>query len=516
MRRLLRILVAGSLLWTLPVRGADLRIGLAADVTSMDPHFLSIAPNINIAWHVFDALTHVDEDARLVPGLAVSWRAVDPTTWEFRLRRGVRFHDGTELTAEDVVFSIERTSQVPGGQFRTFTQRILGKEIVDSHTLRFKTATPYAMVPYDLNSVFVVSKKAAARSGAEDFDSGKAMIGTGPFRFVRFARGDRVELARNDGYWGAKPSWEKVIFRIVPTDPARLAGLLSGELDAIEQVPTADLARIRRNARLQIAQKVSWRTIFFYLDQYRDHAPGLTDKAARPLARNPFRDLRVRQALSKALNRQAIAERLMDGAAIPASNLVSPPVFGHAPDLAPEPYDPEGAKRLLAEAGYPEGFAITLSATNNRYVNDEQIAQAVAQMLARVGVRARVEALPVNAYLSKGRKGEFAFAMFGWGSFSGDLALRALVATANADKGFGAFNWSGYSNPRVDELLERAFASVDEKRREALAREAMRLAMRDYAVIPLHHQVTTWAMKKPLAYTPRTDEFTFAHHFRAQ
>jgi peptide/nickel transport system substrate-binding protein len=342
------------------------------------------------------------------------------------------------------------------------------------------------------------------------------MIGTGPFRFVRFARGDRVELARNDGYWGAKPSWEKVIFRIVPTDPARLAGLLSGELDAIEQVPTADLARIRRNARLQIAQKVSWRTIFFYLDQYRDHAPGLTDKAARPLARNPFRDLRVRQALSKALNRQAIAERLMDGAAIPASNLVSPPVFGHAPDLAPEPYDPEGAKRLLAEAGYPEGFAITLSATNNRYVNDEQIAQAVAQMLARVGVRARVEALPVNAYLSKGRKGEFAFAMFGWGSFSGDLALRALVATANADKGFGAFNWSGYSNPRVDELLERAFASVDEKRREALAREAMRLAMRDYAVIPLHHQVTTWAMKKPLAYTPRTDEFTFAHHFRAQ
>jgi peptide/nickel transport system substrate-binding protein len=159
---------------------------------------------------------------------------------------------------------------------------------------------------------------------------------------------------------------------------------------------------------------------------------------------------------------------------------------------------------------------MTLSATNNRYVNDEQIAQSVAQMLARVGVRARVEALPVNAYLPKARKGEFAFAMLGWGSFSGDLALRSLVATANADKGFGAFNWSGYSNPRVDAFLERAFASVDEKRREALARDAMRLAMRDYAVIPLHHQVTTWAMKKSLAYAPRTDEFTFAHHFRAQ
>ena len=417
MRRLLRILAAGSILSGLPAHGAELRIGLAADVTSMDPHFLAIAPNINIAWHVFDALTHVDEDTRLIPGLAVSWRPLDATTWEFRLRRGVRFHDGAELTAEDVVFSIERTLKVPNGQYGIFTRRIVGKEVVDAHTLRLKTATPYAMVPYDLNSVFIVSRKAAARSGPEDFDSGKAMVGTGPFRFVRFARGDRVELARNDDYWGAQggksAAWEKVTFRIVPTDPARLAGLLSGELDAIEQAPTADLQRIRRDARLQIAQKVSWRTIFFYLDQYRDRAPGLADKAGRPLERNPFRDLRVRRALSKAINRQAIAERLMDGAAIPASNLVSPPVFGYAPDLKPEPYDPEGAKRLLAEAGYPDGFAMTLSATNNRYVNDEQIAQAVAQMLARVGVRARVETLPLNAYLPKGRKGEFAFAMFG-------------------------------------------------------------------------------------------------------
>ena len=270
MRRLLRILVAGSILWVSPLQAAELRIGLAADVTSMDPHFLNIAPNINISSHVFDALTHVDQDARLAPGLAVSWRAVDATTWEFRLRRGVRFHDGAELTAEDVVFSIERTFQVPNGQYRTFTQRIVGKEVLDAHTLRLKTATPYAMVPYDLVSVFIVSRKAAARSGPEDFDSGRAMIGTGPFRFARFARGDRVELARNEDYWGGKPAWEKVTFRIVPTDPARLAGLLSGELDAIEQVPPADLPRIRRDARLNTVQKVSWRTIFFYLDQYRD------------------------------------------------------------------------------------------------------------------------------------------------------------------------------------------------------------------------------------------------------
>ncbi len=514
MRRLLRTLVAAWTLWLPGAQCTELRIGLAADVTSMDPHFLNLQPNVNISWHVFDALTHVDEDTRLIPGLAVSWRAVDATTWEFRLRKGVRFHDGAEFTAEDVVFSIERTLKVPNGQFRTFTQRIVEKTIVDAHTLRLKTAAPYAMVPYDLDSVFIVSKKAAERAAAEDFDSGRAMVGTGPFRFSRFARGDRVELARNDAYWGGRAAWDKVTFRIVPADPARLAGLLSGELDAIEQVPTADLPRIRRDSAFRTEQKVSWRTIFFLPDQYRDRAPGLTDKRGKPLERNPFRDLRVRQALSKAINREAIAVRLMDGAALPASNLVSPPVFGYAPDLKPEPYDPEGARKLLATAGFADGFAMKLAAPNNRYVNDDQIAQAVAAMFARVGIRAQVDAMPINSYLTKARKGDFAFAMLGWGSFSGDLALRSLVATANPEKGFGAFNWSRYSNPRVDELIERGFSSIDEKKREGLAREAMRLAMRDYAAIPLHHQLATWAMKSSLAYAPRTDEFTFAHHFR--
>ncbi len=496
------------------LHAAELRIALAADVTSVDPHFANIAPNNNIGWHVFDALTHVDADARLIPGLAVSWRAVDGTTWEFMLRRGVKFHDGSDFTAEDVVFSIERAAKLPNGQFAGFVQRIVSKQIVDPYTIRLKTAAPYAMVPQDLNSVFIVSRRAAAKAGTEDFNSGRAMAGTGPFRFVAFRRGERVELARNDGYWGGAPAWEKVAFRIMPTDPARLPALLPGDAGLIEQVPPADLARIRTRGDLQVARKVSWRTIFFHLDQYRDRPPGVTDRAGKPLERNPFKDARVRLALSHAINREAIAARVMEGTAIAAANLVSPPVFGHAAGLKPETYDPEGAKKLLAEAGYPNGFAMAVHAPNNRYVNDDQIAQVVAQMLARIGIAARVETQPINVYLGKARAGEFAFAMLGWGSFSGDLALRALVVTPNAAKGTGAWNWSHYSNAKVDALIEQAFANVDEKEREALAREAMTLAMKDTAVIPLHHQLVSWAMKKPLAYAARTDEFTFAHHVR--
>jgi peptide/nickel transport system substrate-binding protein len=513
----LRSAIALALAWTVSVAGAaDLRLGLAADVTSMDPHFVNLQPNNLVAWHVFDALTRIDENARLVPGLAESWKATDATTWEFRLRRGVRFHDGTELTAEDVIFSLERPATITNspGSFVPFTRPLVFKQAVDRYTVRLKTAGPYAMVPYDLNSVFIVSRRAAAGLKSQDFDAGRGMIGTGPFRFVSFKRGDRVELARHDQYWGERPAWDRVTLRIIPNDPARLAALLANDVDAIEQIPTADLARLKGNANFEIAQKVSWRTIFLHLDQYRDRVPGMTDKGGRPLERNPFKDARVRQAVSKAINRQGLVDRVMEGQAVPAANLVAPPVFGHVAGLKPEPFDADGAKKLLAEAGFAQGFSMVLHAPNNRYVNDEQVAQAVAQMLTRAGINTRVETLPAAVYFVRARNGDFGLAMLGWGSFSGDLALRTVVAAFDAEKGYGTWNWSRYSNPRLDALVERSLATLDEAKREAVAREAMTLAMQDHAVIPLHHQIASWAMRKGLAYGARTDEYTFAHHFR--
>jgi peptide/nickel transport system substrate-binding protein len=494
---------------------AELRIGLSADVTTMDPHFVAAQPNLTAQQHVFDALVRTDEKSRPVPGIA-TWRTPDPRTWEFQLRKGVKFHDGAELTAEDVVFSLERPYSITGspGGFQTYVRPIVAKEVVDRYTVRLKTAAPYGALLQDLAEVMIVSKRAAARASGEDFDRGQAAIGTGPYKLVRFVRGSRVELARHDQYWGGRLPWERVTLLILPSDPVRTAALLSGQVDAIEHVPTADIARLRRNSALRLEQTVSWRTIFLHVDQSRDRPPGVASKAGSALERNPFKDVRVRRALSKAINRQAIADRVMEGLALPAANVVSPSVFGHNPAVKPEPYDPEGAMKLLGEAGYPGGFSVTIGTPNNRYMNDEQVAQTVAQMFSRIGVATRVEAMPLSVYFGRARNREFGVALLGWGSRAADLALRSLAATAAPDKGYGAWNWGGYSNPRLDELVARSLGTVDSAKREAVAREAAALAASDVAFIPLHYQVVTWAMRSALSYTARTDEFTFAHDFK--
>ncbi|SNS87015.1 peptide/nickel transport system substrate-binding protein [Noviherbaspirillum humi] len=497
---------------------AELKLGLSADVSSLDPHFVNIAPNIAFSQHLFDALVHVDPDGKLIPGLATSWRAVDPTTWEFKLRRGVKFHDGSELTADDVVFSIARPAQLTSspGPFTSYTKQITDAKATDPYTVRLKTAMPYGPLPLDLNSIFIVSKKAAQSASTEDFNSGKALVGTGPFKFASFKRGDRIEVTRNDQYWGDKPAWDKVTFRIITSDTPRLAALLSGDVDAIEAVPTADIAKLKTNPKYRLEQKTSWRTIFWHMDQSRDKSPFITDKAGKPLDKNPLKDVRVRQAISKAINRQAMVERTMEGLAVPASNIVAPGILGHADAIKPEAYDPNGAKKLLADAGYPDGFGITLHGPNNRYVNDDQVVQTVAQFLTRIGIQAKVETMPLSSYFGRARAGEFSMALLGWGSLAGDFALRSLVGTPDPNSGWGTWNWGKYSNPKLDEQVRASLGSVDEKKRADLAKEAAAAALKDYAVIPLHHQMATWAVRKGVRYAARTDEFTFAHQFRPE
>ncbi|MNR82296.1 Periplasmic dipeptide transport protein precursor [compost metagenome] len=501
-----------------PLWAADLKLALSADVSSLDPHYLNIAPNVAFSSHIFDALVNVDANGKLVPGLATSWRTIDAKTWEFKLRHDVKFHDGSAFTAEDVVFSLDRPAKLTNspGPYTAYTKQIIAKKIVDPYTVRLSTAAPYGPLALDVSAIFIVSKKAAEKASTEDFNSGKALIGTGPYKFVSFKRGDRIEVARNDQYWGGKSDWDKVSFRIITNSAPRLAALLSGDVDAIEGVPTADLSKLKGNAKFKLEQKISWRTIFWELDQSEKSPRYVTDKAGKPLPSNPLRDIRVRQAISKAINRQALVERTMEGLAVPASNIVAPGLLGYNDALKVEAYDPEGAKKLLAEAGYPNGFALTLHGPNDRYINDAQVVQTVAQFLNRIGIQTKVETLPLSVYFSKARAGEFSVALLGWGTLAGDFGLRTLVGTSNPDIGWGTWNWGKYSNPALDKLIAESLGSVDQAKREGYAKQAAAVAMKDYAVVPLHHQYATWAMRKGLKYTARTDEFTFAHQFHPE
>ena len=430
----------------------------------------------------------------------------------------MKFHDGSELTAEDVVFSINRVPNVPNspGPFTAYTKAIVATEIVDPYTLRLKYAVPYPLAPNDLSTIYIVSKKVATGATTEDFNSGKAAIGSGRFKLVRYVNGDRVELARNDAYWGEKPVWDKVTFKIIKNEASRVAALLSGDVDAIEGVPTADLARLKADPKFNVTSKISHRVIYFNFDHLDRVSPFITAKDGKPLPRNPLLDIRVRRAMSKAINRQAIADRVMEGQAVPSGQLVSERLFGHVPSLKADPYDPDGAKKLLAEAGYPDGFNITIHGPSGRYVNDEKIVQAVAQMLARVGIAAKVETAPMGPYSGRAAKQEFSFHMVGWGASTGEASspLRSLLATFNRDKGLGAVNWGRYSNPKVDYLIEQALQQVDDENRRIMLQRATELAMQDLGIMPIHFQYTVWATTKGVTYVPRTDEYTLAFQFK--
>ena len=504
--RLLASVVACWILCWTSAFAADLRIALSADVTTMDPHGPLLQSNVVVHKHIFDALTRFDGHGRIIPGLAESWSNPDSLTWDLKLRRGVRFHDGSEFTAEDVVYSLERPLKLKElSGFASNVRVIAAKQVLDPHTIRLITSVPYGALLEDLAVVLIVSK---------DFDSGKTAVGTGPFRLVKYAPGDRVQLARHPEYWAGAPPWDNVTLRIISAAPVRTAALLSDDVDAIENVSPADLPRLTKDTRFRFARAVSWRTIFLHLDQYRDVPPGVTDKSGKPLASNPFKDLRVRQALSKAINREALVKQVMEGLAVPAGNIASPTVVGHEPAVKPDAYDPEGARRLLAEAGYPSGFQVSLATPNNRYVNDEQVALACAQMWSRIGVTTKVEAMPMAAYVPKARKYEFGAALLGWGYPAADLSLKQLAATPSQERGYGAWNWGRYSNPHLDKLIEQSLQTTSPAQRETAARAASTVAARDLAFIPLHYQIVTWAMKQSLDYAARTDEFTLAHFFK--
>lgn len=494
---------------------ADLVIGRATEQSSLDPLFSRSGTNYSTSGQIFDRLVHNDRNNQLQPALAVSWRALDATTWEIKLRDKVKFHDGGDFTAEDVVFSFERARNVPNSpaSFAGAVASIANMRALDRLTVQLKTSQPVPLLIEQIGRAFILSKKAATGLTTADFNAGKGMIGTGPYQFVEWRPAQQLLLRRNPGYWGARPDFDNVTLRFIAKDASRLAALLAGDVDLIDEVSPDGARQLKAGGQARVFSIGSTRLIYLALDSERDQSPFVTDSAGKPLDRNPLKDARVRRALSMMIDRKLIVDRLLDGSGEPAGQMVPQGIGGFDPALPPPKPDVAAAKKLLAEAGYPNGFGLTLHTSVDRFARDSDLAQAIGQMLSRGGIKINnVFAVPYNVYAGAATRREYSAFIFGFGTTTPDstIGLMNVLATFDKEAGLGAFNRSRYSNPLFDTALKRSLTEFDEAKRMASLREATRIAFNDVAVVPLYWPIVHWAAKKGIVYEARRSEETLA------
>ncbi len=492
-----------------PALAAELVIGAATPPTSMDPQYQALGSNNELAFHAFNALLEQGPKMEYSAGLATSWGPTDdPLVWEFKLRKDVKFHNGAPFTAHDVVFSYTRALDVPGAP-STYKRRLVkvAKTVaVDDYTLRVHTKTPFPLLANFLAAVPIVSRGIGKDAKPTEFNDGSKLYGTGPYKFVEFVTGDHATYVANPDYWGPKPKWDKVTFRWITSGPARVAALLSGDVDVIAKVPTTDVEKLEANPNITVSCDVSGRLLYWSLDVFRENAEYITAKDGSPIA-NPLRDLRVRQAFTLAIDRNVIADDVMDGLAVPANQIVPEGFGGYSADIAVPTLDIEKAKRLMDEAGYGDGFKLTIHATNNRYVNDARLAQAIAQMLTRIGIEVSVETMPVAVYYGKARKHEFTMAQIGWSTASGESSAILLPALSQGSRN----NYGRWEHAAFNTALNAALSTVDAKEYVRQLKAATAIVAEDVPIIPTHHQVGCWGSRKGLEVTPYASGDTFAN-----
>lgn len=509
MRRMLMaaaaaVLVAGAAPGTAAAQ--NLTLGTKLELNTLDPHFFNGFPPASSHSQIWDALTTQSETLDLEPGLATAWRVVDDLTWEFTLRQGVTFHDGTPFTADDVIATFRRVPTVPNSPalFTSFTRSIAAVEKVNDHLVRIRTAAPNPMLALDLSRVFIIAAKDAEASTSA-FNAGR-VNGTGWYRHVSWTNGEQLVLRRNDTHWRGTAPWAQVTERVIARDPSRVAALLAGEVDAIDLVPTADKPRLAQDARFSLFAGPAGVVHYIALDSAREASPHVGAKDGQPaLARNPLMDARVRRALSLAIDRTAIAERLMEGSATPASQFLPPSFPGTSQRLKPDALDLAQARRLLAEAGVPNGFRLALHTTTDRYPKDSQIAQAVGQMWTRLGLQVTVEGVPGQVFFGAATRQEFSAFIAQYGTQEASEGPRAVIHTNDREKGLGAANRTRYSNPAVDALIVAALTEMDPEARKAKVAAAIEAAFADQALIPVFHPTWDFAARKGLVVTPRPE-----------
>jgi peptide/nickel transport system substrate-binding protein len=508
-------LLATGLLGLAPASAANLTIGRATEQNSLDPQFSDLGNDVATAENMFESMIEFDSKLGIHPSLAVSWKLLDPLTWEIKLRPGVTFHDGTPFTGEDVAYSLKRARDVPNspGPLSSFVRPVQQTEVIDANTIHIHTDQPTPLLMDMAGRIFIVPAKLGPSLTTEDFASGRAMNGTGPYRFKQVLPGDRVVMEANRAYWGEKPRFDTITLKFLPNAAARSAALLSGSVDLIEQIPPSDISIFQNRQDVALYSVVSTRLVYVAMDQGRDDSPFITDKDGNPLKVNPLKDRRVRLALSKLINRQAIVEHVLTGAGDAAGQVVPPGMGGYDASLQPMAFDPDGAKKLLAEAGYPNGFGLTLHGSNNRFPNDTQLAQALGQMFSRGGLRVNgVEVLPYNVYAPGATARKYSVFIFSYGSIASSSlnGMTGVLATYDKAAGTGSLNRARYSNSRFDELLRQAAAEFDETKRNGLLVDATKVAMDDCGILPLYWQKLYWAARKGLVVDPDRGESTSA------
>lgn len=466
----------------------ELRVGTQFKLMTLDPHFADLNENTSLLSHIYERLIYQDEHLDPKPGLAVSWKRLSKTQWEFRLREGVRFHDGSLFTAQDVIYSIERVRDFlnpPSGGFRSYTQPIKSVTATDAMTVVVETKSDIPTLPLSLSSIFIMPHKANGFATTEELNSGVEPVGTGPYKFQSWQSGEVLKLVSNDTYWGGKPTWSDVTFRIIESPAARVAALKTGDVDVADYIPARDVSGLEQGG-VKIGSTSAARSNFLQFDVARDEPPGVTDKSGNPI-KNPFRDKRVRQALTMATDRPFLAEKILLGYGTAAAQLFPAGLSGTSSALKAEAPDYHAAKALLTEAGYPDGFSVVLGGPTGRYPGDGESLQAIAQNWARVGVSVKPVVAPFSVFATQRSDGVYPVWYGGCSGEAVTLCLDSVIASPNKELGTGSLNYGKYQNKEFDEMLAKAKSLEDgPERSEALAR-ATEFAMADYPMIPLYH-----------------------------
>jgi len=495
------------------VQAQTIRVANQGDALSMDPHSLNEIVQLSLTNNVYEGLVGFDKELNVVPALATTWHQTAPTVWRFDLRQGVQFHDGTPLTADDVLFSFQRV-RADSSDLRDIAISFKEVRKLDDYTVEIETLEPYPILPQIIASIYIMSKKWSEdnqatvpvdrRTGVENAASFSAN-GTGPFRVVERQPDVRTVFARHNNYWGEiEGNAREIIFTPVGNDATRVAALLSGGIDVMEPAPIQDVARINASANARVVVGPELRTMFFAMDQARDELVYANVKG-----KNPFKDQRVRQAFYQAINIDAINKTVMRGAVIPTGAMITPGVSGwHDSMLERLPYDVEAAKKLLADAGYPQGFELTMHCPNDRYVNDSRVCQAVAANLSRIGVKVNLQAETKGTYFPRVRRRDASFFLLGWLPVTYDAhnVLTTVIACVDG-KGAGQVNLGSYCNPKVDALTQKIQTEIDTDKRNAMIREALAMHAEDVGHIPLYQQTLSWGVSKKVTLAQRADNF---------